>query len=234
MRFTRHPHFPPAPCRASSSAAVLPWCSRTRHSRVLVRTHYGPVRSLLARSHHRRREVSRRRVGQEGAQEGLAEAVRRGRSQGPSLLRLGRHRPHRSPPREPAATDPPQPRHRRTGVWRETVSLCSWADSATPADIDLWWQSILRRYDLEHTFRLMEQTLGWTAPKIRHVDTADQWTWLVIAAHARLRPARLLTENLRRLWERRTEPRRLTPDRASASCSASWWRGARWPRCSAS
>lgn len=64
--------------------------------------------------HHRRREVSRRHAGQEGAQEGLAEAVRMGRSQGPPLLRLTRHRPHGSPAREPATADPPQPQHRRT------------------------------------------------------------------------------------------------------------------------
>ncbi len=28
-------------------------------------------------------------------------------------------------------------------------------------------QSFLRRFDLEHTFRLLKQTLGWTRPKIR-------------------------------------------------------------------
>ncbi len=74
---------------------------------------------------------------------------------------------------------------------------CS-ATAATPADVDRWWQSFLRRFDLEHTFRLMKQTLGWTAPKIRHADTADLWTWLIIAAHTQLRLARPLTEDLRR------------------------------------
>ncbi|MBQ0987793.1 transposase [Streptomyces sp. F63] len=93
------------------------------------------------------------------------------------------------------------------------VWLWSSADSATSADIDRWWQSFLRRFDLEHTFRLMKQTLGWTAPKIRYADAADLWTWLVIAAHTQLRLARPLTEDLRRPWERRTEPRRLTPAR---------------------
>ena len=29
------------------------------------------------------------------------------------------------------------------------------------------WQAFLRRFDLEHTFRLFKQTLGWTAPKLR-------------------------------------------------------------------
>ncbi|MFJ1758662.1 NF041680 family putative transposase [Kitasatospora sp. NPDC088134] len=90
---------------------------------------------------------------------------------------------------------------------------CS-AATATGADVDLWWQSFLRRFDLEHTFRLMKQTLGWTAPKIRHADTADLWTWLIIAAHTQLRLARPLAEDLRRPWERpAAEPRRLTPAR---------------------
>lgn len=93
------------------------------------------------------------------------------------------------------------------------VWLWSSANSATPADINRWWQSFLRRFDLEHTFRLMKQTLGWTTPKIRHADTADLWTWLIIAAHTQLRLARPLTEDLRRPWEPRTEPRRLTPAR---------------------
>ncbi|MFJ4382655.1 NF041680 family putative transposase [Streptomyces albidoflavus] len=93
------------------------------------------------------------------------------------------------------------------------VWLWSSADGATPADVDRWWQCFLRRFDLEHTFRFMKQPLGWTAPKIRRADTADLWTWLIIAAHTQLRLARPLTEDLRRPWERRTTPRRLTPAR---------------------
>ncbi|MFI8281283.1 transposase, partial [Streptomyces sp. NPDC085929] len=58
-----------------------------------------------------------------------------------------------------------------------------------------------RRFDLEHTFRLMKQTLGWTAPKIRRADTADLGTWLIIAAHTQLCLARPLTEDLRRPWD---------------------------------
>ena len=48
------------------------------------------------------------------------------------------------------------------------------------------WQAFLRRFDLEHTFRLFKQVLGWTAPKTprpgrrRPVDLAD---------HRRPRPA---------------------------------------------
>jgi len=89
---------------------------------------------------------------------------------------------------------------------------CS-ATAATPVDVDRWWQSFLRRFDLDHTLRLLKQTLGWTASKIRHADSADLWTWLIIAAHTQLRLARPLAEDLRRLWERPAAPRRLTPAR---------------------
>jgi len=45
----------------------------------------------------------------------------------------------------------------------------------------------LRRFDLEHTFRFLKQTLGWTKPRIRTPAAADRWTWLVIGAHTQLR-----------------------------------------------
>ena len=72
---------------------------------------------------------------------------------------------------------------------------------------------ILRRFDLEHTFRLFKQTLGWTRPKIRTPPAADRWTWLLIAAHTQLRLARPLAADLRRPWERPAPPGRLTPAR---------------------
>ena len=84
---------------------------------------------------------------------------------------------------------------------------------AAPADVDRCWQSFLRRFDLEHTFRLFKQVLGWTAPKIRDPAAADRWTWLIITCHAQLRLARPLAEDLRRPWERPAPPRRLTPAR---------------------
>ena len=41
------------------------------------------------------------------------------------------------------------------------------ATSAVPADVDRLWQVFLRRFDLAHTFRLFEQVLGWTVPRLR-------------------------------------------------------------------
>jgi len=85
--------------------------------------------------------------------------------------------------------------------------------SATPAEVDRCWQAFLRRFDLEHTFRLFKQVLGWTAPKIRTPDAADRWTWLIIACHAQLRLARRLAADIRLPWQRPCPPGRLTPAR---------------------
>jgi DDE superfamily endonuclease len=86
--------------------------------------------------------------------------------------------------------------------------------AAQASTIDQLWRMFLRRFDLEHTFRFLKQTLGWTTPRVRAPQTADQWTWLIIAAHTQLRLARGLTEDVRRPWEKRvTTPRRLTPAR---------------------
>lgn len=143
--------------------------------------------------------------------------------------------PGRPPPAQWNTRSPPRssnPARARLTAGRPAAERpahpCS-ATAATPADVDLWWQLFLRRFDLEHTFRLMKQTLGWTAPKVRHADSADLWTWLIIAAHAQLRLARPLAEDLRHPWERPAEPRRLTPARvrrgfrnlrATAACPA--------------
>jgi DDE superfamily endonuclease len=81
-------------------------------------------------------------------------------------------------------------------------------------EVDRYWQVFLRRFDLEHTFRFLKQTLGWTRPRIRTSEQGDRWTWLILAAHTQLRLARGLTADLRRPWEKPvTDPHRLTPAR---------------------
>jgi hypothetical protein len=84
---------------------------------------------------------------------------------------------------------------------------------ALPDDVDRLWQGFLRRFDLEHTFRLFKQVLGWTAPKIRDPHAADRWTWIIITCHAQLRLARPLAADLRLPWERPAPAGRLTPAR---------------------
>ncbi|WP_406510611.1 NF041680 family putative transposase [Streptomyces sp. NBC_00212] len=93
------------------------------------------------------------------------------------------------------------------------VWLWSSKTGMTSEDVDLRWQAFLRRFDLEHTFRFVKQTLGWTRPRLRRPEAADRWTWLVIAAHTQLRLTREAAADLRRPWEKRAEPARLTPAR---------------------
>jgi hypothetical protein len=98
---------------------------------------------------------------------------------------------------------------------RDPTPVWLWSSrvDAAAEDIDRWWQAFLRRFDLEHTFRLLKQTLGWTTPKIRTPHAADRWTWLIITAHTQLRLARPLAADLRRPWEKPASTGRLTPAR---------------------
>jgi hypothetical protein len=84
---------------------------------------------------------------------------------------------------------------------------------ATAAQVDRLWQAFLRRFDIEHTFRLFKQTLGWTCPKVRTPQAADRWTWLILAVYTQLRLARPLAADLRRPWEKPAPAHRLSPAR---------------------
>lgn len=111
----------------------------------------------------------------------------------PSLLGLGGHG-------EPTTRGPlpviegtvirPQVDHLPGGNDPKPVWLwCSTVDMAE-TDVDRHWQTFLRRLDIEHTFRLFKQTLGWTVPKLRDPAAADRWTLLVIVVHTPLRLTR--------------------------------------------
>jgi hypothetical protein len=79
--------------------------------------------------------------------------------------------------------------------------------------VTVCWTMFLRRFDIEHTFRFLKQTLGWTKAKLRTPQAGDRWTWLVLAAHTQLRLARPLAADLRRPWEKPMSPDKLTPTR---------------------
>jgi hypothetical protein len=79
------------------------------------------------------------------------------------------------------------------------------------------WQSYLRRFDIEHTFRFLKQQLGWTRPLLRDPAAADRWTWLVVAAYAQLWIARRLAAAARLPWQRKPPPAgEVTPGQARA------------------
>ena len=77
---------------------------------------------------------------------------------------------------------------------REPRVLWLWwhGPEGTVPDLDLIWRSYVRRFDLEHTFRFLKQSMGWTTPRVRHPEQADRWSWLVVAAYTQLRLARTL------------------------------------------
>jgi hypothetical protein len=92
-------------------------------------------------------------------------------------------------------------------------------DITASADLVRALRIFLRRFDIEHMFRLFKQVLGWTRPRVRTGAQADLWTWLAIVAYTQLRLARHLTCDLRRPWERPAPTGQLTPHRV--------WRGFR-------
>lgn len=80
-------------------------------------------------------------------------------------------------------------------------------------EVDHWWSMYLRRFDLEHTFRFLKQTLGWTRPRLRNPAAADRWTWLILVAHTQLRLARPLAIDHRLPWQKPLPQAALTPAR---------------------
>ena len=102
--------------------------------------------------------------------------------------------------RVPARTRPPK-------------VLWLWWAGPGELDLDLAWRAYIRRFDLEHTVRFAKQTLGWTAPRPRHPDQADRWTWLVLAGYTQLRLAREAACDQRLPWERPRPQPRLSPYR---------------------
>ncbi|WNE93936.1 hypothetical protein PS467_00640 [Streptomyces luomodiensis] len=99
---------------------------------------------------------------------------------------------------------------------RDAPPVWPWssATGAPPDHLDFVWSCYLRRFNLEHTFRLFKQSLGWTRPRLRDPQAADRWTWLVIAAHTQLRLAPPLAADRRKPWEKTTRTgTALTPTR---------------------
>jgi hypothetical protein len=56
---------------------------------------------------------------------------------------------------------------------RKPKKLWLWFSGEGEPDLDLLWRAYVRRFDLEHAIRFLKQTLGWTAPRVRHPEQAD-------------------------------------------------------------
>ena len=92
-------------------------------------------------------------------------------------------------------------------------TLWLWWSGPGQPDLGLCLHAYLHRFDLEHTYRFVKNTLGWTTPSLRTPEQADRWTWLTVAAYTQLRIARGIVSDLRLPWERPCDPEKLTPAR---------------------
>lgn len=89
-----------------------------------------------------------------------------------------------------------------------------WRGPGEP-DLAVVWRAYVHRFDPEHTYRFLKQSLNWATPRVRHPEQADRRTWLVLPAYTQLRLARRSIEDVRLPWERPQRPTRrtLTPAR---------------------
>jgi hypothetical protein len=131
----------------------------------------------------------------------------------PKLHGRGRWRDYDEPPIIKGSVIRVEVEHLPKPTGRIKKTLWLWWSGTGEPDLDLCWRAYLRRFDIEHTFRFVKGTLGWTTPSLQMPEQADRWTWLVIAAYTQLRLARQLVDDLRLPWERRSDPKKLTPVR---------------------
>jgi hypothetical protein len=103
---------------------------------------------------------------------------------------------------------------------RQKKTLWLWWSGPREPDLDLCFRAYLHRFDLEHTYRFVKNTLGWTAPSLCMPEQADRWTWQVVSAYTELRLARGLVDDLRLPWERPCDPAKLTPSRVGVSSTS--------------
>lgn len=130
----------------------------------------------------------------------------------PRLGRRGHWAKYEQPPIVAGTVIRVQVQHLPKPTSRTKKTLWLWAAGPDP-DLDIAWRAYLRRFDIEHTFRFVKNTLGWTTPSVCTPEQADRWTWLVVGAYTQLRLARPIVEDLRLPWERQRKPGRLTPAR---------------------
>jgi hypothetical protein len=100
---------------------------------------------------------------------------------------------------------------------RRPKALWLWWHGEDGPDLDLLWRAYCRRFDVEHFVKFLKGTLGWAAPRVRHPEQANRWTWLVLAAYAQLRLARRIVVDRRLPWERPLRAGSLTPTRVLRS-----------------
>ena len=99
------------------------------------------------------------------------------------------------------------------------LPLWFWWWGPDPPDLATIWRVYVARFAIEHTFRFFKQVLRWTTPKLRSLEAADRWTWLVILAYVQLRLARPLVMDHRLPWQMPLPTEKLTPARVRRAFS---------------
>jgi len=132
----------------------------------------------------------------------------------PKLHRLARWAGHDQPPIITGTIIRVEVEHLpKPCAGRNRKELWLWHTGPEPADLDMCWRAYLRRFDIEHSFRFIKNTLGWTTPALQTPEQADTWTSLIVAAYTQLRLARPLVNNDRMPWEKPLKTGKLTPAR---------------------
>jgi hypothetical protein len=88
-----------------------------------------------------------------------------------------------------------------------------WIGRELPHDLLMLWRWYCQRFTIEHGFRFLKQTLGWTAVRPKSPEAADRWSWLMALGIWQLWLARSLVADQRLPWERGLPEDRLTPGR---------------------
>jgi hypothetical protein len=131
----------------------------------------------------------------------------------PRLLCRGHWKDYATPPIVRASVIRVEVEHLPKPNGRVKKTLWMWWSGKGVPDLERCVRAYLHRFDIEHGFRFVKGSLGWTTPKLCTPDQADRWTWLILAAFTELRLARGLVADLRLPWERPRDPAKLTPCR---------------------
>ena len=89
----------------------------------------------------------------------------------------------------------------------------AWIGGPLPTDLLQVWRWYQRRFAVEHGFRFLKQSLGWTTVRLRSPQAADRWTWLLAAALWQLWLVRPLVAEVHLPWDHPLPSEQLTPGR---------------------
>jgi hypothetical protein len=87
----------------------------------------------------------------------------------------------------------------------------AWIGGPLPVDLSILWHWYLRRFTVEHAFRFLKQSLGWTTVRPRDPGAADRWSWLMASACWQLWLARPSVNDVRLPWEHARPDGLVTP-----------------------